>query len=592
MSRTSYVLGCAALVAVGLWLRWPGVGTGFHGDDSIQLAMLRGQFPVERSIWDLFRFADVARDGRALMDFGYLPWWTGPDLRIAMFRPLASGLMALDHAVFGENAFAWHLHSALWFVALLGAVALLFHRLFAPGMALVALGIFALAPAHTAPFAWLANRSALVATTFGVLGLWLHVRGAGTPRVRLLQAAAFAVALLGGEYALATLTFVVAHELVATGKSVRDRVVATLPAMIPAALLFALRGAFGFGVRGSGYYLDAVNSPIEFASAALRRVPVLAADAVLGIQATWFTLGTPWRAVGGWERLEVWRSWHVLFGLVAMAALAVAVRFACRRAEPDTARHLRWLSLGVVLSLVPAAGALPQDRVLLPASFGIAPLFATLIALAMERFRRGRWFSIEVIGAAAVLTVHVAEAASRSHRQILDLVYMAAAQRRWAQEADIPTEGAGARRVLLLAGADFTTNALLPWLRLVHGQPLPRSYWRLSGSWHVHDLHRIADNVLDVAVLSDDVDETMAGSLYRSAERPLLVGDRVELDGLAVEVQRISRSNPWRVRYTFERSLDDPSFVFIHSTDQGLVRVQIPPVGMKKRLPMPQPPRL
>jgi hypothetical protein len=76
----------------GIWLRWHAQYAGFVGDDAVQLAMLRGDFPAERHFLDLFRFADNERDGLRLMEFGYDAWWTDPQLRIAMFRPLSSAL--------------------------------------------------------------------------------------------------------------------------------------------------------------------------------------------------------------------------------------------------------------------------------------------------------------------------------------------------------------------------------------------------------------------------------------------------------------------------------------------------------------------
>jgi hypothetical protein len=163
-------------------------------------------------------------------------------------------------------------------------------------------------------------------------------------------------------------------------------------------------------------------------------------------------------------------------------------------------------------------------------------------------------------------------------------------QRRWSLEAEIPRD-ASKLRIVFLSAADFTTNAMLPWVRKLHGFPLPRSYWRLSGTNHVQEIRRIAPNAFELVVLASDLDETMAGSLYRSKKRPMIMGRSVRVDGMRVDVLGTIRGNPWRTRFTFDRSVDDGQFLFLHSTLAGLRRVSMPPVGGKLRLASPSAPQ-
>ena len=83
-----------------LALRWPAVAGGYQDDDYIQAAMLDGEFWIDRSPLDRFWFTGRnAVEQRALIEHGYLPWWTHPEHRVAMLRPFASGCSRSEHAL-------------------------------------------------------------------------------------------------------------------------------------------------------------------------------------------------------------------------------------------------------------------------------------------------------------------------------------------------------------------------------------------------------------------------------------------------------------------------------------------------------------
>ena len=84
----------------------------------------------------------------------------------------------------------------------------------------------------------------------------------------------------------------------------------------------------------------------------------------------------------------------------------------------------------------------------------------------------------------------------------------------------------------------------------------------------------------------------MAGSLYRSKGRGFRTGDKFEMQGMHVEVLGVEGKTPWFTRFTFARSLDDPEYLFLQSTPDGIRPFKIPPVGAKLRLPPPERPHL
>ena len=104
----------------------------------------------------------------------------------------------------GARALPLHIHSFLWWIASVLAVRALYRRLLAPRVALIATIIFALAPCHVFPIAWLANREALVSIAFGIPALFAYVRWREGRRSRdaALTAVLFALSMAGGEYAI------------------------------------------------------------------------------------------------------------------------------------------------------------------------------------------------------------------------------------------------------------------------------------------------------------------------------------------------------------------------------------------------------
>jgi hypothetical protein len=367
-------LTACALIAVGIWMRWPVLYTGFTVDDYAQLAMMDGSYPVPRAPLKLFTFSDGSRDENTrLREVGFFPWWSDPELRVSLMRPLSSALMWFDRRVLGVDPFAYHLHSLVWWIAMLLAISQLLRRVIPGWASVVALGLLIVHPAHTVLLGWIANRNALVATTFVVLGLLAQLRAQRTVSrtFYLIAAGAYALGLLASEYAAATLMYGVA--LSAFGPAAparRGRALAIWCAC--GAAYIVLRAALGFGTHASNMYLDPLREPLAFAAGALSRLPVLMGDAVLAVRSNWWSGGFPWArelADHGWlpqrwaDDLRSLRHVQVGIGVVACLVYA-AVVWRVRRPE------LRFLALGAALALVPCAASLPESRLMLAALIG------------------------------------------------------------------------------------------------------------------------------------------------------------------------------------------------------------------------------
>ncbi|HMJ10341.1 MAG TPA: hypothetical protein VK524_02990, partial [Polyangiaceae bacterium] len=493
-------LAVAASIAIGCWLRLPALQAGFHTDDAVQIGMLRGELGAHRSMFDLFRFADGERDGVQLIESGYHPWWAQPNLRIAMFRPLASALIAFDYAMFGANPVIPHVHSFVWWGLMVLAGALVLKRALPLPAAALGVFLFCIHSSHSVPVAWLANRSTLVATTFGLLGVLLHLRWReeGGTRLRVLACVAFSLSLLAGEYGLPVLAYAFAIEVLDESRTWPARMRALWPALVPLGAVALLRTLLGFGIRGSGYYVSPVESPRAYVQGALERIPVLVGDLVFQINSLYWVHGSPW------FDFETTQKYLTYSGITAIAALVFAAYLGGRLLGREL-HGVRWLALGALLSVIPGSTALPENRVLVASSLGAAGVFATLIVgclqSAYQRARTKRFVLVPllVLLVLPIVYAHAYIAWIRADEQLRGFMGAAAVQRHWALNAQIPDAGAEQRRVVFVSGADFTTIANLPWVRRLHGRPLVKSYWRLSGAVQVHEIERVAPNAIELS---------------------------------------------------------------------------------------------
>ena len=102
----------------------------FMADDLIQMGVLERVLPSD---WigplDLYSLSDgVPAHVRTMQNAGACPWFFGPDFKMTFFRPLTSGLIALDHAVWGLRPAGYRLHGVLWLLVLVAGCGLVLRR--------------------------------------------------------------------------------------------------------------------------------------------------------------------------------------------------------------------------------------------------------------------------------------------------------------------------------------------------------------------------------------------------------------------------------------------------------------------------------
>lgn len=561
-------LGMALLLVVGVVLFSPALLTPLFLDDFLQGSMVEGTFPAPRSPFNLYDF--VGDGTRAtLIERGLLPWWTHPQLTIRFFRPLASALLWVDHRVFAHAPLPMHVHSLAWWVAAVLAVRALYTRFFSPRVTLLASVVFALAPCHALPLAWVANRETLVTLVFGALALaaqarWREKRSA---RDAASAGAFFALALLGGgEYALCLGGYVVAMDAVRR-EGIARRFQGWAPFLVPAVAYLAVRHALGYGTAGSGFYSDPLRDSGTLVAEAPWRAVALLANGWLTIDALFWRLG-----VSRW----------LLAGIVlaAAAGLVVPVR-RMLRALPAPARGAAiWLLMGSVLALAPTLAVVPSRRLLGVSMMGIAAAVALLLdrawfpAKGEPLVARGRGPALASLAAMGLGFVHLVHGpglswlASQQHRRDASEFVARAV---WLRER---VGAPGKARVGVLRG---TTGAFFAPYALDRGGELPRLWCTLAEPGHVLALRRDARTLDLVAMPGRGLFPHDEHNLYRSPNAPFAVGDQITAGRVKVTILEVGEAGPRSARFVFD--VDPDALVWLNETYEATREVSLPNEG-------------
>jgi hypothetical protein len=568
-----FALFVAVLVVAGVLVHRPSLSMGYLSDDYLQNAMLDGEYPVPRSALDLYSFVKPGELGR-VMDLGIVPWWSHPDLKLSALRPLSSALLWLDHRLLGLSAYAQHVHSLVWWAALVVAFAFFCRRLLSPTIAVFATVLFAFDPAHLIPIVWIANRTALVSAFFGLLGVFYFIRFRRHADLKsaLLCGSSFALALAGGEYGLCALAYVVSYELFVARDRWQKRLEAWLPAALPALAYVALYAVLGFGASASAAYVSPLSAPREFIGDAKVRVPALLSNELLTIPSEFV-----FSALSLDYTLVLW----LVPPLVLIALLAHGT---LERAEREEARLLRCFAVGMLLSLLPLIGTIPGTRLLVIPSIGGSVLIGALFADAWSRVRQRSEWTRPLLWVRVLLTLplflyHVVIAAPAG--ALSAMLFRDANQfiRRAFAEAEIDDRIVAGQDLFVINAPDPLTLLYVPRVRKEQKRPAPRVWRALSMTPRPVRVQRVAADTLELSVAGGSLTEMPLAALVRRADLPLQQGEVVSVERLSIEVLEAGDLGPERVRFKFSENLDSDSIGLLVLSMAGLKRLAPLPVG-------------
>jgi hypothetical protein len=553
-------------IAIAVGLNLPSLKTGWQMDDLVHRARFLEIDPVLDSrnmtheMYD-FLSGDPA-EILAYKDLGVLPWWSHDSLKIAFWRPLSSLTHVADYALWPESAVAMHAHSILWLALLIGLVARLYRRLIpaalVPGLATL---LYALDDAHGFPTGFLANRNAIIATSFGVLSLvaldrW---RRDGWLPGAIASPFAFAGALLAGESGIGVAPYIFGYPLFLDRGRGLGRWAAILPHGVVGILWLFAHRLGGYGTYGTGFYLDPVQETGEWLEHFVVRAPLL----LLG---QWFL--PPASFAFAWTpRMTIVLA---LFGILVVALVLWLLRPVLSR-EPVA----RWLAFGMLLSVVPITAGFPHDRLLFFVGLGGMGLLAMLLLRLFDRKATPGWG--RVLGSAFVV-VHVVIAAPL---QMLMTTAMAAQEPLYvAPPRSLPDDPRlGSQRLVVLNPPSSFYAQYTILIRRLEGRPAPASLLLMAPGTSRLSITRVSES----ALLVEAEDGYLTGAfdnVFRAESFPMGPGYRVELKDVRIEVQAVTGDGrPRQVKFTFEPSVDAETFRWVRHESGRYVPFAPPAIG-------------
>ncbi len=581
----------SAIVLGSVALRAPALHANLYADDWDHYAIEKKLYPVKLPIWDMFRWVgreDAQRE--ALLEAGRLPWWSSPDLQLSVFRPLASLIVHFDYSSLDGAHHPWrlHVHTALWWSLLLFGVAGLMGSVLPWPVALLSTLLYAADDGFIVPYAWIANRSQIIALAFIVWAVWLHVyaQRAGSWRFHSAAALLVALGLCAGEHALAGIAYLVAAALYAPW-SIRLRIRALIPLAALVASYVLVRASMGYGIAGSGFYIDPVTEPLRYLSVFGDRVALLLADLVFSIPCEW-SQGAPLpsflqQALSLTPLAASTELSAVPLGYFAGVLILLAILWLHKSGNEHGERAIEWLLVGALISLLPVGGVVAAGRMTPAPALGFDALLAYLLwrsgCAALRAVHAPRRVVASLL-AALVLTVALLVPARRSYEGAHYMNGMTNGERRWIEQADFGVTSLVGRHVFVLSARDLASQIAIPYILHAAGKPMPASARLLSPRGDEPQvLTRVGVSAFELAFAQRSSVPVFTGSVYRSDADVMRSGDRFFGEYFEVSVLEARLDRPTRVRFDFSTSLDDDVFVFMVAGERRLARFKMPNIS-------------
>ena len=539
LSKPRGALGVAALAFV---MSLPALAIGLTADD-FDLA-----FAVRRDPLGAYAFhprdADVRRDQiLAAREAGLVPWWIDPELHQAFMRPLSSLSLALDFALWPGAPWWMHLENSLLFAALVLLAAGLYRDFGLPARARgLATFFFAMQAGQSMTVGWISGRNTLLAALFGFLSLRWFIAAQRGRRVYLLGSlAAFAAALLSAEGGSATLAYVLAYALCIGPQSAPTSEVtirSTLARRLAALWAFALVAlgwlvAYklgGYGVKGSGFYLDPLQDPLSFSLNLLTAIPIYLAS----------QLTVPFAGAAGSHPLAS----------PLMAALSLVILYTSRRLWLPWLRldsRARALGVGAFLAILPLGSSVPQDRLVSFIALGICGLLALIVE---ERLGEGGG-QLPQRGARRLFRLHAIWA------PLLFIPFLFGSLSMIAGGGAVLLDrvlGDDPRPVLLVNAPSALPAQFFARKRQWFGEALPALDVLYAGSSEI-ELTRKDDRVLELVVPRGYFFGPFEQVERNPRSHPLRAGETITLAPMRVQVLGVRDGAPTRVRFELRQPL-------------------------------------
>lgn len=498
---------------------------------------------------ETFCFGSAANDGFAHRG----PWWFDPNPpRICFMRPLSGLWHWVDYQLWPDATLWMRAQNCLLYAALV-ALALLGYRRFGGSGRCVAFAgaMFALDEAHASVLATIAGRNTLLWPALALVSLLAHDAHRSSPQRRLgwIGPAALALALLAGEGGFSTLGYIAAYALCLDPDTRSGRTRSLLPYVVVAVLWAGVYVLLGYGAAENDFYRDPRRDPWGTLGSALLDLPVwFASQLTIGFATATF------------------EAPPALVRIVA-AALALLLGRLLWPVVRDS-RVARFYATGFLLSLAPLLLTVPQDRLLVLASFGGFGLLGCLLDRAArslaQRAARTALIGIHLVLAPLAFVPSYLLAGRLSRAE-------AAVDHALPRSDEAGTTGAVIVHAPILGSLAYALSK-----RRGEARPLPRYSYELFAAPSALDVTRIDEHTLEL-VPHAGYCSSRAECLGIDRSRPFRAGQSIELSNLRVEIRAIdTRGMPTRVRFHFPSPLEDPSRRWLVWTADGVRPFALP----------------
>ncbi len=427
--------------ALGLLIALPSLGSGFFLDDYChRVILLSGQ---NTSLFDWYRTGSARTD--AMLQSGLLPWWMYPDSKLVFFRPLAEWLIKLDYLLWPDSAPLMHLHSIVWYVALIAATGCAYRRLMpAPAMVGLAIVMFALDAGHSSAVAWLANRNSLVAMTGSMCALLCYMQGRWS--WWLLGCLLYGLTLGCAEAALAITGYFFAYEVFLSNRPWGQRIARLAPYALISVVWLAFWYMRGYGNAGPGIYTDPSTDPIGFLRNMIYRGPFLLFGQLSML---------PVEVLSAFDESPL-RPYLLIVALIAIALLAKLL-WPFLKKSPVA----RFYALGMGIALIPICGVQLFGRSLIYVSFGALGLLGMFFHTVF--FDRSQRQTISPVVPVLLLVLHIVI----SPLLFLSINWLLPTMDHFidARTIQLPDVGGAEKKVLALSVDNYETNIFFPLMR-------------------------------------------------------------------------------------------------------------------------------
>lgn len=570
----------AVAVVVGLLLTVRMVFGGFEADDYYHRAVFCGSERFAEQLKgpeSMFRFFHGdPEEVRAALDVGLVPWWTAPSIKAEFFRPITVQTHVLDYWLWPDHPEWMHLHSLFWFALVVLLATLFYRRMLGPTwLAGAAALLFAMDDAHGTPVGWIANRSTLIAATFGIGCLLAHDswRRRGRHGAFWVALVLWVLSLCSKEAGIATCAYLFAYALWQDQSILSRRLLTLVPYGVVLVLWRLVVSELGYGVSNVGHYVDPLSDPGRFGQALVQRFPV-------------FLMGQWGISADLWLLAELFGMQSALWWL-SVSYLGVLALLFWPLLSRD--RLARFFATGMLLSVIPICAMVPGDRLLLFVGLGA---FGLLVQFCQAAFTAGwfgpgfRWWRALAIPAALLLVVlHgiVAPAllASRNgslgSRELFQTFYLR-----------MPFDDAIARQDLVVVNAPMPIfMCYLLYQCEQEGKPAPRAVRTLAPGLTPVTVSRPDERTLVVEPESGYL--RFLDSLFRNEDHPLNQGQQIRLARMTATVLQVDQGRPQIVAFSFETPLEDQSLRWVSFQDGRFLPWRPPAIGQQVTLPGYQP---